>query len=92
MGAANQQGMLYSNFPARTKMQYDASVYNPAVTNLYGSYQSGLDSLRNKGVSLANQIKQFQEGIDDFNYYRSILGNNTGSTTTVDSIIDAITG
>lgn len=89
MGQANKQGMLYSNFPARTKIQYDVQKYNPAVSNLYNAYQTGLDSLRNKGVQLANQIKQYQEGIDDFNYYTSVIGNN-GNTTTVSGIIDQI--
>lgn len=90
MGQANRQGMLYSNFPARAKIQYDVQNYNPAVSNLYSAYQTGLDSLRNKGVQLANQIKQYQEGINDFNYYTSIVGNRGNTTTTVEDIIDEI--
>lgn len=65
MSNANTAGLLYSNFPARSKIQYDTSTYYPALTELRTTYQTGLDSLRNTGVSLANNIKAYQEAIAD---------------------------
>lgn len=73
MGQANTAGMLYSNFPTRTKMQYDTNTYNPNRIKIQSAYQTGLDSLRNKGVELANYLKSTQESIDDYNYYTSLL-------------------
>lgn len=68
MSQANTAGMLYSNFPQRTQIQYDTNTYTPALTNLHSSYQSGLDSIRQQGVDLANQIRYYQEAISDLNY------------------------
>lgn len=73
MGEANKAGMAYSNFPTRTKMQYDAQTYNPNLLKIQTSYQTGLDDIRNKGVELANYLKNAQESIDDYNYYTSLL-------------------
>lgn len=68
MSQANTAGMLYSNFPQRTQIQYDTNTYMPALTNLRSSYQSGLDSIRNQGVNLANQIRYYQDAIADLDY------------------------
>lgn len=68
MSQANTAGMLYSNFPQRTQIQYDTNTYMPALTNLRSSYQSGLDSIRQQGVDLANQIRWYQDAIGDLNY------------------------
>ena len=67
MGAANRAGMLYSNFPERTKMAYDAQTYEPALVKNQSSYQTALDSLRNNAVTLWNKIKSYEEAIADLN-------------------------
>lgn len=76
MSQANTAGMAYSNFPTRSKMQYDANTYNPNLLKIQSAYQTGLDSIRNKGVELANALKSSQESIDDYNYYTSLLKAN----------------
>lgn len=75
MGNANTAGMLYSNFPTRQKMQYDVNTYNPRLIKIQSAYQSGLDDLRNKGVELANYLRQGQETLEDYNYYTSLLNS-----------------
>lgn len=75
MSNANTRGMLYSNLPARSKVQYDTQTYLPAVANLGTTYQTARDSLRDKGVSLANQIKYYQEAIADMDKYASLYAN-----------------
>lgn len=67
MSGANRRGMLYSNFPERSKLQYNVGTYMPAYTKAQTGYQTGLDSLRNNAVSLWNKIKSYQEAIDDLN-------------------------
>lgn len=67
MSQANTAGMLYSNFPQRTMIQYDTNTYQPALTKLNTTYLTGLDSLRNKGTQLANSILSTQEAIADLN-------------------------
>lgn len=68
MSQANQAGMLYSNLPQRSQIQYDVNAYTPAVVKLGSSYRTGLDSIRQQGVDLANQIRYYQEAIADMNY------------------------
>lgn len=75
MSNANTRGMLYSNLPARSKVQYDTQTYLPAVANLGTTYQTARDSLRDKGVSLANQIKYYQEAIADMDKYAAMYNN-----------------
>lgn len=67
MSGANTRGLLYSNFPARTKMQYDTQSYLPNVAKVNTSYQTGLDTLRNNAVNYLNTIRQYQEKIADLN-------------------------
>ena len=67
MSSANARGMMFSNFPERSKYQYDTTTYAPAIVNARQSYQTGLDTLRSKGVELANQIKSVEEKIADLN-------------------------
>lgn len=67
MGGANKAGMLYSNFPARAKIQYDQETYQPAQIKLQNTYQTGLDSLRNNMLKYQNSIKEIQENIDHLN-------------------------
>ena len=35
MSGANKAGMLYSNFPQRSKIQYDQNTYQPEQVKLY---------------------------------------------------------
>ena len=65
MGSANKSGMLYSNFPARTKTQYYTQNYMPAYVKAQTSYQTALDSLRNNAINLWNQIKAYDEASQD---------------------------
>lgn len=67
MSQANTAGMLYSNFPQRTMIQYDTNTYQPALSKLRTAYQTGLDDLRTKGTQLANSILTTQEAIADLN-------------------------
>lgn len=67
MSAANQKGMMYSNFPQRAKMQYQTSTYLPGITDARTSYQTGLDKLRSNAVDVANNIKSIEEAIADLN-------------------------
>ena len=65
MSGANKLGMMYSNFPERSKMQYDAGTYIPAVVNAHTTYQTGLDKLRNNVTSYMNQLTELNEAIAD---------------------------
>lgn len=65
MSGANKAGMMYSNFPQRTKIQYDTQSYYPTLANTYQSYQTSLDKLRKNAVDLYNQNKTIAEAIAD---------------------------
>lgn len=67
MGAANKAGMMYSNFPTRSKIQYDQTTYQPAQIKLRTSYQTGLDQLRDNILKYQNSIKDIQEAIKHLN-------------------------
>lgn len=67
MGAANTAGMMYSNFPERSKMQYDTSAYLPSKIKLQQSYQTGLDKLRSNTTNYINQLASINEAISDLN-------------------------
>jgi hypothetical protein len=67
MSGANKAGMLYSNFPARSKIQYDQQTYQPAQIKLQSTYTTGLDQLRNNILKYQNSIKEIQENIDNLN-------------------------
>lgn len=67
MGNANTAGMLYSNFPQRTKVQYDTQSYMPNQVKIQTSYQTGLDKLRSNVVNLSNQLKNINDAIADLN-------------------------
>lgn len=57
MSQANKRGMMYSNFPERSKMQYEADTYLPNVQKAYTTYQTGLDKLRSDALGSYNAIK-----------------------------------
>jgi hypothetical protein len=67
MSGANKSGMLYSNFPERSKIQYEAQTYQPAQAKIYSSYQTGLDTLRNNILKNFNSIKDIQDQIAHLN-------------------------
>lgn len=67
MAGANTRGLLYSNFPARTKMIYDTQSYLPNMAKINTSYQTALDTLRNNAASYLNSIRDYQEKIADLN-------------------------
>lgn len=67
MSGANKAGMMYSNFPARSKIQYDQNTYQPAVVKLNTSYRTGLDTLRNNILKYQNSIAEIQDSIAHLN-------------------------
>lgn len=67
MAGANKAGMMYSNFPARSKIQYDQNTYQPAMIKLNTSYRTGLDTLRNNILKYQNSIAEIQDSIAHLN-------------------------
>lgn len=67
MSGANKAGMMYSNFPARSKMQYDQSSYLPTLQKLNTSYRTGLDTLRQNILKYQNNIAEIQDSINHLN-------------------------
>lgn len=67
MSGANKAGMLYSSWPARQKIQYDASTFQPAQVKLYNTYQTGLNTLRDNMLKYKNSISEIQEQIAHLN-------------------------
>lgn len=70
MSAANERGMMYSNFPQRAKIQNEAN-YLKNAADLHTTYQTGLDKLRSNAVGTYNQIKDLEDKIADLNEYAS---------------------
>jgi hypothetical protein len=81
MSAANKAGMMYSNFPQRSKIQTEAD-YLTGLSKLRGTYQTGLDKLRNNAVDAYNQIKAYEEAIADLNGSGGGTGGNENPSTT----------
>ena len=67
MSGANKAGMMYSNFPQRSKIQYDMSNFQPTQIKLHNTYQTGLDKLRSNIASYQNSIADIQEAIAHLN-------------------------
>ena len=67
MSNANTAGMMYSNFPERSKIQYDTNVYLPSREKAQTSYQTGLDDLRNKVTDSINSIAHYNDEIRALN-------------------------
>lgn len=67
MSGANKAGMLYSNFPQRSKIQYDQNNYQPEQVKLYNSYSTGLNSLQQNILKFQNSIKEIQDSIAHLN-------------------------
>lgn len=67
MANANSRGMMYSNFPARTKMQYDTSTYYPALEQINTTYRTGLDTIRDNITNNYNTIANLKQQIAHLN-------------------------
>ena len=67
MSGANKAGMLYSNFPTRSKIQYDQTTYQPSQIKLKNTYQTGLDALRANILKYQNSIADIQDSIAHLN-------------------------
>lgn len=67
MSGANKAGMMYSNFPERSKIQYDMNTYTPTQVKLNTTYRTGLDALRNNILKQENSIKDIQDAIATLN-------------------------
>lgn len=67
MSGANKAGMMYSNFPTRSKLQYDMNIYTPSTTKLHSTYQTGVDKLRANILNYQNSIKDIQDAIATLN-------------------------
>lgn len=80
MSSANEAGMMYSNFPQRSKIQSEAQ-YLTNLSKLRSTYQTGLDKLRNNAVDVYNQIKSYEEAIADLNGARGGSGGGSGGGT-----------
>lgn len=85
MSAANKAGMMYSNFPTRSKIQYDMNTYTPAQNKIFTTYQTGLDNLRNSTVKYSNSIKDIQDAISHLN---SLSGKTTTGGDDSDTLSD----
>lgn len=79
MSAANKAGMMYSNFPQRSKIQTEAD-YLAGLSKLRSTYQTGLDKLRNNAVDAYNQIKAYEEAISDLSGSGGGSGGSGGVT------------
>lgn len=67
MSGANKAGMMYSNFPERSKIQYDTETYEPSYRKLHSTYQTGLDTLRSNIVKYQNAIAELQANMANLN-------------------------
>lgn len=67
MSGANKIGMMYSNFPTRSKIQYDQNTYQPTMIKLNSTYRTGLDTLRNNITKYNNTIAEIQDSIAHLN-------------------------
>ena len=67
MSGANKAGMLYSNFPERSKIQYDAGTYMPNLVKINNTYLTGLSDLRNNVLKYSNSIAEIQDAIANLN-------------------------
>lgn len=81
MSNANTAGMMYSNFPERSKIQYDTNTYMPARNAAQNTYQTGLDKLRNNVVSSLNSIADYNDEIASLNKRNAENNNDSGLPT-----------
>ena len=67
MSNANAVGMMYSNFPQRSKIQYDTQTYMPSQAKTQTTYQTGLQKLRQNIINTSNQLKTINDAIAELN-------------------------
>lgn len=67
MSQANKRGMMYSNFPERSKLQYETDTYLPNLQSAYTTYQTGLDKLRSNALETYNNIQEINSNITALN-------------------------
>ena len=67
MANSNTAGMMYSNFPERSKYQYNTATYLPARTKIEDTYNTGLDALKNNVVKMANSLAEYNDEIASLN-------------------------
>ena len=95
MSAANERGMMYSNFPQRSKIQAETD-YLTNASKLRSTYQTGLDKLRNNATNAYNQIKAYEEAIKDLEEKAvggsSKSGGTSGTSGDNSNVTDNTTG
>lgn len=84
MSGANTSGMMYSNFPERSKIQYNTSTYQPNKIKVQDAYRTGLDKLRTNTLNLYNQLQDINDAIADLNSSGSGGGGSTGGSDGLD--------
>lgn len=67
MTTANRKGLMYSNFPARQKINYDTQTYYPAIQKNQTTYQTALDTLRSNALKYYNNIEELKRSINELN-------------------------
>lgn len=87
MNKANKAGVMFSNIPQRMKIQYDTNTYMPTQVKLRNSYQTGLQSLRENAINMANQVNYYQQMID---HYNTMPTSNSSGTSSVNLIQEAL--
>ena len=79
MSNANSAGMMYSNFPERSKIQYDTNVYEPAKNKINSAYVTGLDTLRNNITDSLNTVAHYRDEIAALNKITASAGLPEGA-------------
>lgn len=67
MSGANTAGMMYSNFPERSKIQYDTQTYMPNQIKVQNTYQTGLQKLRENVLNTSNTLRSINDAISELN-------------------------
>lgn len=78
MSGANTAGMMYSNFPERSKIQYDTQTYMPNQIKIQNTYQTGLQKLRENVLNTSNTLRSINDAISELNSNGGSTGGSTG--------------
>ena len=82
MAQANKRGMMYSNFPERSKMQYDAETYLPKLSSAFTTYQTGLNKLKSGVLDSYNSIKESEDNLKHLEELGKLSDSSTASNKT----------